>query len=296
MLWLSTTRLQFLLPVLLAAFLAFYGVTPSLAQDDPNETPLGDVARNLRKKSPAPGQVIDDDNISTVMEQAESRRASESSLKFMMDRVDKVPHSSAPDVTCSLSFASNLKALLAPNQYSQMDLPPTEISKLEGPAVIEGDALTISVLNGTSWHLSELEVALTVIRKSSDGSASNGTARLVPAAAGNLQQDSKVHPSEDGEDTVRPEKKPDETVIYRMRAAAPPWSKTVFSATMNEEINPGDDWHWAIVEAKGYPPQDYSASNAPPVPDSIRSSDPLGLSAPVPSQSAAAASLPQQPQ
>jgi hypothetical protein len=298
---LSKIRRPFALPALLTALLVFYAATLCFAQDDPNETPLGDVARSFRKKNPAPGQVIDDDNLSSVMQQAETRRASESSPKFLIDRVDKGSHGSAPDVTCSLSFASNLKALLSPNQYSQMNLPVNEISKLEGPATIEGDALTVSVLNGTSWHLSELAVALTIIRKSADASASYGTARLVPVVAGNLQQGSKVRPdevppNEFRPDEVRPEKKPDETIIYRMRAAAPPWSTTVFSASLNEEINPGEEWHWAIVEAKGYPPQNYSANNTPPAADPTRPNDPPNPSTPVPSQNAAVPTLPQQPQ
>jgi hypothetical protein len=290
--------LQALLAALLAfIFFAFCGATLSLAQDDPNETPLGDVARNLRKKNPTPEQVIDDDNLSNVMEQAESRRASGSSLKFLMEGADKGFHASSPDVTCSLSFASNTKALLSPNQYSQMNLPAEEISKLEGPATIEGDALTVSVLNGTSWHVSELAVALTIIRKSADTSASYGSPRLVPAVAGNLQQDSGIQQDEIRPDDVRPEKKPDETVIYRMRAAAPPRSTTTFSAPLNNaDINPGEEWHWAIVEAKGYPPQTYSASNTPPATDPIKAADdPQVPSMPVPSQNATA-SLPQQPQ
>jgi hypothetical protein len=295
---LSKMRLPFMLPALLAALLVLCGATPSFAQDDPNETPLGDVARNLRKKNPALEQIIDDDNLSRVMQQAESRRASGSSLKFLMEGADKGFHVSAPDVTCSLSFASNAKALLTPNQYSQMNLPTNEISKLEGPATIEGDALTVSVLNGTSWHISELAVALTIIRKSADASASYGSPRLVPAVAGNLLQDSKVHPDEIGQDEVRPEKKPDETVIYRMRAAAPPWSTTTFSAPLTEDINPGEEWHWAIVEAKGYPPQTYSASNTPPAANLTKpvADDPQVPSVPVLPQNPAAAPLPQQPQ
>jgi hypothetical protein len=291
----SKIRLPLMLPALLAALLALCGVTPSLAQDDPNETPLGDVARNLRKKNPAPEQVIDDDNLSTVMDQAESRRTSGASLKFLMEGADRGFHISSPDVTCSLSFASNTKALLSPNQYSQMNLPAEEISKLEGPATIEGDALTVSVLNTTSWHVSELAVALTIIKKSADTSASYGSARLVPAVAGNLQQESEVRPEEAHLDEVRPEKKPDETIIYRMRAAAPPWSTTTFSAPLTEDINPGEEWHWAIVEAKGYPPQTYSASSTPPAADPVMSNDPPTPSLPIPPQNAAS-SLPQQPQ
>ena len=70
----------------------------------------------------------------------------------------------APDVTCSLSFSANAKSLLS-SAYAQMELPPAEVLKLEGPATIEGDALIVSVYNRTDWHVSEVAVALTVVRK-----------------------------------------------------------------------------------------------------------------------------------
>jgi hypothetical protein len=40
-----------------------------------------------------------------------------------------------------------------------------------------------------------------------------------------------------------------------MRAAAPPFGVTVFAVPLNVEIGPDQEWHWAIVQAKGYPPQ-----------------------------------------
>jgi hypothetical protein len=203
------------------------------AQDDPNEVPLGDVARNLRKQNaqPAP-QVIDDDNLPKVMEQAESRRNSGQALKYVMNGQEKGFHISAPDATCSLAFTANAKSLLS-NQYAQMDLPPNELAKLAGPAVIEGDALTVNVFNGTNWHLSEVDIALTIVAKGE--------------SSGQFQE-------------VRPEKKPDQTMIYRIRAAGSPWERTVFSAPLNLELASDADWHWAIVQAKGYPPQDTATS------------------------------------
>ena len=117
------------------------------AQDDPNDAPLGDVARTLRKKSPPAQNVIDDDNLSKVMEQAESRHTAGSALKFMMAGEDKGFQVSAPDVTCSLAFTANVKSLLS-SQYAQMELPAEETLKLEGPATIEGDTLIVSVTTG----------------------------------------------------------------------------------------------------------------------------------------------------
>ncbi len=219
----------------------------AVAQDDPNDTPLGDVARNLRKKTAGSQEVIDNDNLSQVMDQVETKHASGSALKFMMAGEAQGFHIGAPDVSCSLSFSANTKALLS-SQYAQMDLPPSDFSKLAGPATIEGDALTVSVFNGTDWHVSEVAVALTIVRKTVPAGASD-LPGVLPSIAGGMTQDSEV----------RPEKKPDTTVIYRMRAAAPPWSRTVFSAPLNLDLGPGDEWHWALVQAKGYPPQGYAA-------------------------------------
>jgi hypothetical protein len=69
---------------------------------------------------------------------------------------------------------------------------------------------------------------------------------------------------------VRPEKRPDVTVIYRMRAAALPWSNAVFSAPVKLELDPGEEWHWAIVQAKGYPPETFVSSAKPLVTEPVR--------------------------
>ena len=241
MLRLPNVRLLLMLLALLAALL------PALlnAQDDPNDTPLGDVARTLRKKTPPSQDVIDDDNLTTVMDQAESRHAPGSALTFLMAGESKGFQVAAPDVTCSLSFSANAKSLLS-SAYAQMELPPGEILKLEGPATIEGDALIVSVYNRTDWHVSEVAVALTVVRKTgTQASLSKGTT---------------LNDGATQESDVRPEKKPDLTVIYRMRAAAPPWTTTAFSAPLNLDLASGEEWHWAIVQARGYPPQSYDGN------------------------------------
>jgi hypothetical protein len=225
---------------------------------DSNDVPLGDVARSLRKKTSPSQDVIDDDNLTKVMEQAESRHALGSSLTFLMAGENKEFQVAAPDATCSLSFSANAKTLLS-NAYAQMELPPGEVRKLEGPATIEGDALIVALQNRTDWHVSEVAVALTVVKKAeahelslSNDAPYNGGATLLPSVAGNVPQESEI----------RPEKKPDVTVIYRMRAAAPPLATTVFSAPLNLDLAPGEEWHWAIVQARGYPPQSYAGSAA----------------------------------
>jgi hypothetical protein len=251
----------------LRVILVFAGLLGALmpaslvAQDsisDPNDVPLGDVARTMRKKAPSAQGMIDDDNLKNVMQEAESRHAQGSGLKYLMAGDSKGFHVSAPDVTCSLAFTANVKSLLS-NQYAQMDLSPSDVLKLEGPATIEGDTLIVSVYNRTEWHLSEIAVAMTVVKKSeargpslSASGTSYGDSSLTAVASPSSQ-----------EDEVRPEKKPDETMIYQMRAGAPPQSFAVFSSRLLRELAPNEEWHWAIVRARGYPPRSYASNSAP---------------------------------
>ena len=127
-----------------------------------------------------------------------------------------------------------------------MDLPASDLARLEGHAAIEGDALSVSVHNGTDWHVSEIAVALMIVRKSAPkGMASEGL-NLQPAPA------EGARPPE-----VQTDKKPDATVIYRMRAVGVPWSVTTFSARLQSEFTTSSEWHWAVVQARGYPPESY---------------------------------------
>src|SRR5262249_11433610 len=83
-----------------------------LFAQDSDDVPLGDVARNMRKK-PAPGkEVIDNDNLTKVMDDVESHRISRASFLYSILGGGKSFQVSAPDVTCSLSFSGNAKALL----------------------------------------------------------------------------------------------------------------------------------------------------------------------------------------
>jgi hypothetical protein len=275
----------------------------SPAPNDPNDASLGDVARSLRKKTPSSQAVIDDDNLTTVMQQAESRRAPGSALKFLMTGEGKGFQISAPDVTCSLAFSANVKSLLS-SQYAQMELPASEMLKLEGPATIEGDTLIVSVYNRTDWHVSELAVALTIVKKNGAreesmalGGIGSGTVNSMPAAA--------AYPSQENE--VRPEKKPDAIAIYRMRAAAPPSTTSVFSARLGRDFAPDEEWHWAIVQARGYPPQSYARNASPATAQSTgpglaesssERSEPVSTLSPEAAQpqNSPAASVPQNPQ
>ena len=247
--------------LLLIVLLAPLGASRATAQDDPDQMPLGDVARSLRKKAPPAKPVIDDDNLPQVMQEVDSHDDAASRFRFLMSRDSQGFQVSAPDVSCSLAFTANVKALLS-SQYDQMDLPPTEMAKIEGKAVVEGDALTVPVFNGTQWHLSELAIAFTVVKKPRTGvvpwnheDVSSASADITPSLAPEIGADAFQQ--------VRPEKRPDVAVIYRMRAAALPWSNAVFSAPLKLELDPGEEWHWAIVQAKGYPPQTYVSKETP---------------------------------
>jgi hypothetical protein len=240
-----------------------------LGQDDPNDVPLGDVARNLRKKAPA-HTVIDDDNLTQVMQQAESRRGSGSSLRFLMSGEGIGFRVSAPDVTCSLSFTSNVKSLLS-SQYSEMELPADDLARLGAHASIEGDTLTVSVHNATDWHVSEIAVAYTIVNKS--------VATDFSAGAGIAKMDADNDMS--GRNELGSGRKPDVTVIYHMRAVGVPWSATNFSSRLNREIASGDEWHWAIVQAKGYPPESYRRSVSAQTAEESSGPDPLPVAEPV---------------
>jgi hypothetical protein len=238
----------------LLAVIAFIAVTSGFqlsAQDDPNDTPLGDVARSLKKKNGATKPVIDDDSLPQAIESVNKNRDFGSSLRFLMAGEAKGFEVAAPDVTCSLSFTANVKSLLS-GQYSEMDLPAGNIAKLQAQATIEGDTLTVPVFNGTDWHVSELAVAFTLVRKK--GLAGFGISDFIDASDVNQSEVPEADPLEQ----VRAEKRPDLTLIYRMRTAAPPWERAVFSAPLNMEIVSGAEWHWAIVQAKGYPPESYA--------------------------------------
>ena len=231
--------------------------TPStmVAQEDAGETPLGDVARSFRKK-PSPSQtVIDNDNFSKLMDEAESHRLSVSSLLYSMNPGEKSFQVSAPDVTCSLSFSANVSSLLS-SPYVLKDLPPAELIKLDGPATIDGDSLQLSVYNGTEWNVHELTIGLTIVKRKDPSEAFYyGSAHLVPAV-GKLDQ------------TVETpvEKRSDVTVLYKIKGEAAPFTTTVFRTPLDTTLASDQEWHWAIVRAQGTRSQDPGQSGPPLTP------------------------------
>ena len=240
------------------------------AQDDPNEAPLGDVARSFRKKPASPEAVIDNDNFSKVVEDAESRRAAGSTMVFSLDPGAKNFHISSPDVSCSFSFSARNSSLLS-DPIVLDELPRSELAKLEGPATIDGDSLQVSMHNGTSWELREVVIGLTILRRpgAGDAAASYGPARIVPAVAGD-----SAHQVQDSF-----QKQPDVTVLLRVKGSAAPSATASFRTQLNFALFPDQEWHWAIVRAKGVRPQPAADSSttqldqvpgqlpAPPLPD-----------------------------
>ena len=215
------------------------------AQDDPNDAPLGDVARSFRKKSAPSELVIDNDNFSTVVEDAERRRAAGTTMVFSLDPGEKNFHVSSPDVSCSLSFTAKTSTLLA-DPVALDELPRSELAKLDGPATIDGDSLQVTMHNGSSWELREVVIGLTILRRPDnlDASASYGKARILHAAAGISTQ-----PAQDSS-----QKQPDVTVLLRVKGSAAPAATALFRTQLNFALFPDQEWHWAIVRAKGVPP------------------------------------------
>ena len=216
-----------------------------VAQSDGAEPSLGDLARALRKGKPAPEHaVIDNDNLRQVMDEVQNRKLN-GSLLFSFDGIAKKFQVSSPDVTCDLSFSAAATSLLS-DAYAPQDLPEGELAKLDGPATINGDTLQIEVHNGTSWSIKEITVGLTILRSPEAITARHGSARLIPAAETT---------------TLLSEKHPDVTVLYHLKGSAAPSTTTVFHETLGTALGQDQEWHWAIVQAKGVPPQQKVASD-----------------------------------
>jgi hypothetical protein len=241
---LSKIRLRW---AFLAVATLFLNFSPCVAQDDPNETPLGDVARSLRKKVSPDEVVIDNDNFNKVVEDAENRKPTGSTtMVFSLDPSGKNFHVSTPDVSCSLSFTAKAAALIS-DPLMLDELPREELAKLQGPATLDGDSLQLSIHNGTDWELREVVIGLTIVRTPDtiDASTYYGPAHIVPAVGG-----SAVSPAPNSN-----EKPPDSTVLLRVKGSAAPSATAVFRTQLNFALFPDQEWHWAIVRAKGVPPQ-----------------------------------------
>lgn len=220
--------------------LALVLVLPGMAkaQSDDGDVSLGDLARGLRQTKQTKSQTeINNDNFSEMMAAAEQQKPWDS-FKYSISPGGNSFQVSAPDVTCSMSFNSHATALLT-DPFATRSLPDVEIAKLNGPARIDGDTFAISVYNGTDWTVREVTVALTIVHPTSN-TASYGSGKLIPASAISADNVQKLS---------------DTTLLFHMKGSAAATTTTVFSQTLQSQLAPGDDWHWAIIDAKGMPPR-----------------------------------------
>ncbi len=215
-------------------------VGAAFAQSD--EISLGDLARNLRKHQAPPRAVIDNDNLSDVMEKGETRRWANSRPPSDSAAAALV-NPPAPDVTCALSFNGQKDGVrdLHPER-----LPDSEVGKLDGPGTIVGDSLQLSIHNGSSWDLREITVGLTLVQRPEPAYHEIDGFRLLPATLNSSAQS---------------EKHRETTILYHLKGSAAPAATTLFQAPLNATIGPDQEWHWAIVQAKGIPPA--SAPDSP---------------------------------
>ena len=222
-----------------------------VAQDA--EPSLGDIARQLRRekeekdKKAADRNVIDNENIDQLMNELQSKKFNSTSVLFSMDSGSKNFRVSAPDVSCNLSFSGKATSLLT-DPFITRPIPGAEIAKLDGPAVIRGNTLQVSVFNGSGWTVRELIVGITTLR--TPPTTTYGPALLKPASESVVELT---------------QKRPDQTVIYHLRGSAVPQTTTVFTADLTSEPGPDQEWHWAIVGATGVPADPPLAVNPSPV-------------------------------
>ncbi|HMD18593.1 MAG TPA: hypothetical protein VKH18_18145 [Terriglobales bacterium] len=237
--------LRFIAPV--AMLLATLPLA-AVAQDDAPS--LGDLARSLRKNKseqqpqqqpdPASDKVIDNDNMTQVMDDArDARPVKQDKTVFSIDPSGNTVKVSSPDVTCSLSFNARASSLLIKPILIE-DLPLTELLKLDGPGSIQDESLQLEVFNGTDWDIREITIGLTLERKPGENAELAARARVIPAAEG-------LAP-------ITVERRSDVTLLYHLKAESKPFSTTAFHENIG--ITPGadEDWRWSIVEAKGIRP------------------------------------------
>jgi len=68
-------------------------------------------------------------------------------------------------------------------------------------------------------------------------------------------------------------KPPDTTMLYHLTATELPDGSTTFRGTLDQDLGPATDWHWALVGAKGIPP---AAPAQPPATMKQEAQLPLG--------------------
>jgi len=234
---------------------------PAYAQAQENAVSLGDLARSLRQskaptKPAAAAEVIDNDNLTQVIDDVEHFRQDGKPI-FSFDSAGTNFRMSSPDGTCSLSFNANATALLS-SPYISQDLPPSELAKLDGPANIHGDTLEVSVYNASAWNVKEITVGLTIVRLPDANATKYEPAKLLPVVAQDVAPDKDMPSSE---------KRSDLTVLLHMQGTTAPLASTVYREKLDANLDDKQDWHWAIIAAKGIPPSTIATdiNSNPPV-------------------------------
>jgi hypothetical protein len=211
---------------------------PFLAYGQEEDVSLGELARSYRKSGPSDERkVIDNDNLPQVMDKAEAERVNGKPI-FSIDPSGKTFRISSPDGSCSLSFDAKAAALISVPHTSSA-LPLDELGRLDGTASIRDGVIEVILHNGTTWELKEIVVGVTLL---SERSPLIRTANLMGPTDGELVP-----------------KTPDMTMLYHLQATSSPDGIAAFRGTLDQDLGPTTDWHWAIVGAKGIPP---AASNS----------------------------------
>jgi hypothetical protein len=212
---------------------------------------LGDLARNLRRtkaqdqaSAPAPPAlrtVVDNDNLSQVMEDAKNLKpVAPDRTVLSLDASGNKLTVSSPDVTCSMSFNARASSLIVKPVLVE-DLPADEVLKLDGPASIHDDNLQVEVFNGTEWALREITVGLTLERRPGEDAETAALARVLPAAAGDA--------------VPLVERRSDVTLLYHLKTETKPFDRATLREFVGVTPGPDEDWRWSIVSAKGIRPE-----------------------------------------
>jgi len=201
-----------------------------LAQDA--EVPLGDVARSYRKHANDDRPVIDNDNLPEMMDKAEAERLNGKPV-FSIDPSGKTFRMSSPDGSCSLSFDAKAAALITTHRPTS-SLPFDELDRLDGTASVHDGVIEVELHNQSEWDLKEIVVGVTLLNE-----------------RGPLFRSASLLGPTDGMLIPKP---PDTTLLYHLKATTLPDGSTTFRGTLDQDLGPATDWHWALVGAKGIPP------------------------------------------
>ncbi len=254
----------------------------SLWAQSGEDVSLGDLARSLREtKAPKVRTVIDNENLVQVMDEVQQVKVSGGTPLFTFDQSGKNFEMSSPDGTCSLSFNANATALIS-NPYMARDLPPSEVANLDGAATLNSDVLEISLQNRSGWDLSEITVGLTIVRPPAEAAARDQSSG--PA----LENVSLPSP----EISTEPSKRAESTILYHLKGSAIAGQNAEFQEILSTVPGSGEEWHWAIVEAKGVPPHALRKPQASPSAMPIAPLETAQPQAPVPQTSQAEFSQP----